>query len=118
MVSPLYDKKIIKRSRGAITGAFSWSDNVVSVGYSFPDQDTYFFDCIQSGVNRRKGRPLTLRIVSHTHDSAKEIKARLDKQLRRRGISAKAVKVRAVKLSGFEEIDAGLKNVPVKAKKS
>jgi hypothetical protein len=40
-VAPLYDKKLIEKSYKAIKKAFAWADQVVSVGYSFPDQDTY-----------------------------------------------------------------------------
>lgn len=114
IVSPLYDKKIIKRSYQAIKAAFSWCDNIVSIGYSFPEQDTYFFDCIKKGVQSRNGRQIKVRIVSQNFDSAKDIKNRLDKQLRNRGIKAKDVKVKADVLIGFEEVKSGFENIPTK----
>lgn len=112
IVSPLYDKKIIKRSHHAIKAAFSWCDNIVAIGYSFPEQDTYFFECIKKGVQSRNGRQIKVRIVSENHDSAKKIKKRLDNQLRIRGIMAKDIKVKAEILNGFKDVKAGLEDIP------
>lgn len=113
-VAPLYDKKIIKRSFQAITRTFAWAENVVSVGYSFPEQDTYFFNCMKQGIALRNGTPLLVRVVSHSHDSAKDIKKRLEKELFSRGVPGTAVKVSAEKLNGFEEVWCGFKTIPVK----
>ena len=113
-VAPLYDKKIIKRSFQAITRTFAWAENVVSVGYSFPEQDTYFFNCMKQGIELRKGTPLRVRVVSHSHDSAKDIKKRLEKELVSRGVPRAAMKVTAEKLNGFEEVRCGFENIPVK----
>ena len=68
VVAPLYDKKIIKRSHQAITQSVKWSDVVVAVGYSFPEQDTYFFDCLYNAIKSRSENPLLVRIVSHSSD--------------------------------------------------
>jgi hypothetical protein len=113
-VAPLYDKQIIKRSYKAIEEAFGWADHVVSVGYSFPAQDTYVYRLMGEATKSRTGAALTVSVVSHTHESAKEIAQRLRSGLKQQGVGADKVKVTALDLKGFEEVRTGTANVPVK----
>ena len=67
---------------------------------------------MKQGIELRKGAPLRVRVVSHSHDSAKDIKKRLEKERVSRGVPRTAMKVRAEKLNGFEEVRYGFKNIP------
>lgn len=113
-VAPLYDKQIIKRSFSAISEALVWADHVVSVGYSFPAQDTYVYRLMGEAIKSRTRAALTVSVVSHTPESAKEIAKRLRGGLKGQGVTSDRVKITAAKLKGFEEVQTGSANIPVK----
>lgn len=113
-VAPLYDKQIIKKSFNAISEALVWADHVVSVGYSFPAQDTYVYELMGEAIKARTGAALTISVVSHTPESAKEIATRLRIGLKNQGVTPDRVKIIATKLKGFEEVKTGSANIPVK----
>lgn len=112
-VAPLYDKQIIKRSYKAIEDAFSWADHVVSIGYSFPAQDNYIYRLMDKAIKSRARAALTISVVSHTHDSAKEIAKQLRTGLKTAGVGADKVKIKAMPLNGFEEVETGAENIRV-----
>lgn len=62
-VAPLYDKEVIEGSKEAITRAFAWADNIISVGFSFPAQDAYFLKCMESGLAANSSASVAVSLV-------------------------------------------------------
>ena len=110
VVPPLYDKKAIAQSKAAIRNAFSWAENVVAIGFSFPSQDAYFLKCMTDGLKRNKSRLVTLYIVGQNKNGAKLTK----QQLLRNSLLQpfkKMLKVIAVDAGGFEGVQIGGRDI-------
>jgi hypothetical protein len=112
MVSPLYDKTVIELTKRSIVDAIRWAQVVVGVGYSFPEQDNYFYECMRKGAMGRSS-PLRIQVLSHSHDSAMNIADSVQKHMLHVGIEKTLFTVEALTLNGFEDLKTGSESVPV-----
>jgi hypothetical protein len=107
VVPPLYDKEVIDGSKPAIRRAFQWANRIVSIGYSFPQQDSYFFDCMADGLLANTSTEiriwLALRGSSGT-DGTAALRDRLLAEPRLRFLSQARFSVEASDVRGFEEV--------------
>jgi hypothetical protein len=101
-VAPLYDKAVIDGSKEAITRAFAWADNIISIGFSFPEQDAYFFECMAKGLSNNQASTVSFSLVLRGHDETKELRDRLLTRLPI--LSEQKFQVEATKCIGFEDI--------------
>lgn len=102
LVAPLYDKEVIDGSRDAIIRAFAWANNIVAIGFSFPDQDSYFFDCMQDGLSLNGNPEITLSLVLRSQDGTNELRSRLLSRLPI--LTTPQFRVEATGYNGFEAI--------------
>ncbi len=68
-VPPLYDKEVIEGSKGAIRRAFAWANNIISIGYSYPDQDTYLYECMADGLAANYHGEVKIALVLSSTDA-------------------------------------------------
>lgn len=102
LVPPLYDKEVIDGSCDAIVRAFEWANNIVAVGFSFPEQDAYFLDCMNTGLSANGSPEITLSLVLRGQSGTKDLKDRLLGRLPI--LTEPRFTVNATALEGFEAI--------------
>jgi len=85
------------------------ADNIVSVGYSFPEQDNYFYDLLFISLLAKPCRRTTLRIVDSNLAGAEATRDRLinHKLLRTLCRPSRKLEVIAMDLDGFHGIRIG-----------
>lgn len=104
VVPPLYDKEIIEGSKGAIRRAFAWTNNIVSIGFSYPAQDGYFVDCIADGLLENPNAEVNLWLVLRGKSGTDALKKRLESDPRLAPFVGTLLKLNATDLNGFEAV--------------
>jgi hypothetical protein len=107
LVPPLYDKEVIDGSKPAIRRAFQWANRIVSIGFSFPQQDSYFFDCMAEGLLANPSTEIRIWLVlqgSSGADGATTLRQRLLAEPRLRFLVEPKFSIAATDLRGFEAV--------------
>ncbi len=105
VVSPLYDKESIDGSKGAIRRAFAWATQIISVGFSFPEQDAYFLECFETGLRANTNESIRLSLVLRSREGTTALKNRLDdNKFLREHVSTGKLKIEATAIAGFEHV--------------
>lgn len=104
VVPPLYDKEIIEGSKGAIRRAFSWANNIVSIGFSYPAQDDYFVQCMADGLRENSNTEVKLSLVLRGKAGTDPVKQRLESDPRLAPLIGTLLKIDATDLGGFEAV--------------
>ena len=104
VVAPLYDKEVIEGSKGAIRRAFSWANNIISVGFSYPEQDGYFLQCMADGLRDNPHHNVTLSLVLRGVSGTVPVKQRLESTPCLEPLIDTPLKIDATDLPGFEAI--------------
>ena len=103
-VPPLYDKEVIEGSKGAIRRAFAWANNIISIGYSYPDQDTYLYECMADGLSANHHEQVNISLVLRGRAGTDDLKARLLGKPNLSFLSEPRFTINAMDLAGFEAI--------------
>ncbi len=107
VVPPLYDKEVIEGSKGAIRRAFAWTNNIASIGFSYPEQDAYFIDCMADGLRDNPSQSVTLWLVLRGKSGTTgtdALKQRLEKDTRLVPFIGTLLKIEATDIKGFEAV--------------
>lgn len=101
-LSPLYGKQAIHDCRKSIIDAFSWATNIISVGFSFPDQDEYLFRCINAGIKNNKSSKIVISLVSQSKSGTEKLRTHLLNKLST--LTIRKLIINATDINGFESI--------------
>jgi len=104
VVPPLYDKEIIEGSKGAIRRAFAWTNNIVSIGFSYPAQDAYFVHCMADGLLENPHSEVKLSLVLRGRIETEAVKQRLESDVRLKPLIGTRLKIDATDVNGFEAV--------------
>jgi hypothetical protein len=104
VVPPLYDKEVIEGSKGAIRRAFAWTNNIVSIGFSYPEQDAYFIDCVADGLRDNPNTKVTLWLVLRGTKGTAPLKKRLEADSRLAPYIGNLLQIEATDVDGFEAV--------------
>lgn len=104
VVPPLYDKEVIEGSKGAIRRAFAWTNNIVSIGFSYPEQDAYFIDCMADGLRDNPNMKVTLWLVLRGSKGTDPLKKRLEADARLAPYIGNLLQIEATDMDGFEAV--------------
>jgi|GEM_PF-7052264 len=104
VVPPLYDKEIIEGSKGAIRRAFAWANNIVSIGFSYPVQDSYFVQCMADGLRENSHSEVSMSLILLGKAETAPVKQRLEADPRLAPLIGTVLKIEATDFGGFEAI--------------
>ncbi len=104
VVPPLYDKEIIEGSKAAIRRAFAWTNNIVSIGFSYPAQDGYFVQCMADGLLENSHSEVILSLVLRGKSGTAALEQRLQSDTRLAPYVGTLLKINATDLNGFEAV--------------
>lgn len=104
VVPPLYDKEVIDGSKKAIVRAFAWTNNVVSIGFSYPEQDSYFFDCMAEGLGSNRNDKVTISLVLQNQAGTQTLMQRLLAEPRLAFLTDPKFAIEPTSIAGFESL--------------